>query len=166
MKTLINFTAIVFVFVAMSQVSIKAQEVPADLLVEAKMKFETAFEAEYGKSPSPEITKTAMDQYEQQMASMAASLGTAAGKEAVQSDSMALALKNRDGLKFMKNYRDSRTLSIAETDFEKKQVAEIAEPEMAVNQLDGLALAKDPELAKDLKKNTEIILCLDIGTCP
>ena len=156
MKTLINFTAIVFVM-AMSTVSIKAQEVPADLLEEAKMKFETAFEAEYENSPSPEVTKKAMDQYKQNMATLAASLGAAAGKEAAYKDAMALALKNGDGLKFMKNYRHSRTRSITEMAVKKTHVAEIAEPEMAVNQFEGPALAKDASLAKDLKKNTEII---------
>ena len=131
-------------------------KIPQELLDAAKKQFELAYKTANGKAPSAKETTKAMAVYTSAIGRLANDLGTRAGEEAKRMSNMRLGFDALDGPALIDVLTNVRFQSLSDFGFSKSKVVALAKPGMAINQLDGRLLVKDPTLVLKLEDNTEI----------
>ena len=157
MKTILQTLTIIGLLICVGTDVGVAQVLPKKMLAAAKLQFETAYAVEHGKPPSAATTAKAMKTYTAAVNSLATSLGTRAGQEAKRLANMRIGLDKLDGPSLIDVLDNMRFDKLGDFGFSKLRVVELAEPDMAINEMDGKMLVKDPNLVLKLKENTEII---------
>lgn len=157
MKTVIQILATVVVLMLCQPTNGVAQKLPDDLLEAAKVNFTKAFQLEFGEEPSKKEVDVAMKQYARAVNSWAAQMGTRAGKEASRLRNVRRSFASLDGLALIDVLREMRIDSLSSFGFEKSKIADLVQSDMAINQIDGRALIKDPKSILNIEDNTEIV---------
>lgn len=156
MKTLCRSLTFIGLFlVSFTDVGV-AQEPTQELLDAAKSQFESTYKLETGELPPEKTTAVAMGTFKNTIRSLAGNLATQAGREANRLATLRRGFEELDGLAIVNVLDEMQFDSLAGFGFTRVKVAELAEPEMAVNQMDGRLLLKDPNHILELEENTEI----------
>ena len=134
----------------------RMQGIPQKMLDAAKSQFELAYKAETGELPSEEATASAMKTFKAAIGGLPNSLGMRAGKEAKRLANLRRGFDKLDGLTLIDVLKETEFDSLVGFGFTRAKVAGLAEADMAINQIDGRMLVKDPKLILKLEENTEI----------